>query len=134
MFIKQKDDLLFIGLIFAISFAGIIMIIQSQKYNDSLIKINPNYFFPSFFEIVIYTAILTFILFILKLTLEKIFFYFNEGILLEKYKNKENQLEKNKYKRKLAIYGVKFFHYLFITIHSFFSKRIIWSWKYEKFI
>lgn len=120
MFIKQKDDLLFIGLIFAISFAGIIMIIQSQKYNDSLIKINPNYFFPSFFEIVIYTAILTFILFILKLTLEKIFFYFNEGILLEKYKKKENQLEKNKYKRKLAIYGVKFFHYLFLTIHSYF--------------
>ena len=78
MFIKQKDDLLFFGLIIAISFAGIIMIIQSQKYNDSLIKINPNYFFPSFFEIVIYTAILTFILFILKLTLEKIFFYFNE--------------------------------------------------------
>ena len=120
MFIKQKDDLLFIGLIFAILIAGGVIIIQSQNYINSLNKINPNYYYPSFFEIVIYTAILTFILFILKLFAEKIFFYFNEGILLEKYKKKESISEKNKYKNKLAIYGVKFFHYLILTIHSYF--------------
>jgi hypothetical protein len=120
MFLKEKDDFLFVGLIIATFIAGSIITIQSKKYNESLYKINPNYYFPSLFEMITGTSILTLILFILKLSFEKIFYYFNDSILLDKYKNNPNKAEKNKYKRKLAIYGLKFFHYLILTIHSYF--------------
>ena len=118
--LKEKDDLLFIGMILATFIAGTVITIQSKKYIDSLYKINPNYYFPTLMEIITYTTILTFILFILKLSFEKLFFHFNDIILLDKYKKKTNQVEQIKYKRKLSIYGVKFFHYLFLTIHSYY--------------
>ena len=57
MFIKQKDDILFIGLIFATFLALIIIIIQSRKYNNFLRKINPNYYFPTILEIIMNTTI-----------------------------------------------------------------------------
>ena len=118
--IKEKDDLLFIALIIATFVAGSIITIQSKRYNESLFKINPDYYYPSLLEIITYTSILTFILFILKLSFEKLFFHYGEIILLDKYKKCENLAEKNKYKRKLSIYGLKFIHYLIITIHSYF--------------
>ena len=121
MQIKGKGgDLLFIGLILAVLFAGSLILIQTRKYDAHLRKINPNYPFPTFLGMVKSTIILTFILFILKISFEKLFYYLNEWILLDKYKNNPDIAEKNKYKRKLAIYGVKFFHYLIITIHSYF--------------
>jgi len=120
MLLREKDDLLFIGMILATFIAGTVITIQSKKYIDSLYKINPNYYFPTLMEIITYTTILTFILFILKLSFEKLFFHFNDIILLDKYKKKTNQVEQIKYKRKLSIYGVKFFHYLFLTIHSYY--------------
>ena len=121
MQLKGKGgDLLFIGLILAVFFAGSLILIQTRKYDAHLRKINPNYPFPTFLGMVKSTTILTFILFILKVSFEKLFYYLNECILLDKYKNNPNIAEKNKYKRKLAIYGVKFFHYLIITIHSYF--------------
>jgi len=116
----NSNDLIFIGLIIAVFFAAALILIQSRKYDAHLRKINPNYPFPTFLGIVKSTSILTFILLILKLSFEKLFFYLNEWILLDIYKNNPDKKEKNKYKRKLAIYGVKFFHYLFITIHSYF--------------
>ena len=120
MKLREKGDLLFIVLIVATFIAGTIITIQSKKYNNSLYKINPNYYYPNLFEVITYTTILTFILMILKLLFEKIFFIFNERILLEKYQKNSNKEEKNKYKRKLSIYGLKFFHYLLLTIHSYF--------------
>jgi len=120
MLLKQKDDLLFSGLILATFFAGSLISIQVKKYIDSLYKINPNYYYPTFLEIIKTTTILTFILFIGKLSIERILFTFNDIILLDKYKNNPDKAEKNKYKRKLAIYGLKFFHYLILTIHSYF--------------
>ena len=116
----NSNDLLFIGLIIAVFFAASLILIQSRKYDAHLRKINPNYPFPTFLGMVKSTSILTFILLILKLSFEKLFYYLNECILLDKYKNNPDKAEKNKYKRKLAIYGVKFFHYLIITIHSYF--------------
>ena len=71
MFLKEKDDFLFVGLIIATFIAGSIITIQSKKYNESLYKINPNYYFPSLFEMITGTSILTLILFILKLSFEK---------------------------------------------------------------
>ena len=120
MILKQKDDFLFAGLILATFLAGSLISIQLKKYNDSLYKINPNYYYPTIFEIIKTTSILTFILFIGKLSFEKIFFYFNDINLLDKYKYHPDKAERNKYKRKLAIYGLKFFHYLILTIHSYF--------------
>ena len=117
---RGREDMLFVILIIATCFAGIIIIAQSKKYNYSLYRINPNYYFPTLLEMITYTTILTFILIILKLSFEKIFFLFNDIILLEKYLKSKNNAEKNKYKRKLSIYSLKFFHYLFITIHSYF--------------
>ena len=64
MLLKQKDDLLFAGLILATFFAGSLISIQVKKYIDSLYKINPNYYYPTFLEIIKTTTILTFILFI----------------------------------------------------------------------
>ena len=120
MYIKQKDDLLFIGLIFATFIALIIIIIQSRKYTIFLQKINPRYYFPTILEIILNTTILTLILLIGKLLLEKILHSYCEALLDEKYKKKENYCEKPKAKRKLSIYIVKFFHYLILTIHSYF--------------
>ena len=120
MFIKQKDDILFIGLIFATFLALIIIIIQSRKYNNFLRKINPNYYFPTILEIIMNTTILTLILLIGKLLFEKALHSFCEYLLDEKYKKKENHSEKSKAKRKLSIYIVKFLHYLILTIHSYF--------------
>ena len=118
--LKEKDDFLFLGLIFATFIAGLIISIQSKKYNDLLYKINPNYYFPSLFEIIMNTTILTFILFILKLSFEKIFYHLNDKLLLEKYAKSEDEAYKNRYKKKLSIYGLKFIHYIILTIHSYF--------------
>ena len=120
MFLKQKDDLLYIGRIFAIFAVLAIIIIQSRKYNNFLRKINPNYYFPTIFEIFMNTTILTLILLVLKILIEKFLYYFCEILLDKKYKKKEYQSEKPKVKRKLSIYILKFFHYLFLTIHSYF--------------
>jgi len=120
LLLKQKDDLLFVGLIVATFIAGTVITIQSQKYNQSLYKINPNYHYPTLIEIFTNNTLLTFILFLLKLSFEKLFYYYNDIILLDKYKNSPNLVEKNKYKRKLSIYGIKFFHYLILTIHSYY--------------
>ena len=120
MFAKEKDDILFAVLIIATFFAGLIISIQSKKYNDFLRRLNQNYYFPTIFEITMNTTILTFILLIGKVLIEKIFHIFTEKVLDEKYKLKEYKSEKNKAKRKLAIYSLKFLHYLFLTIHSYF--------------
>ena len=120
MFAKNKDDILFIGLILATFVAGVIITIQSTKYNEFLRKLNPNYYFPTIFEISINTTILTFILLIGKILIEKILHKFAENLLDEKYKQKEHYSEKIKAKRKLSIYALKFLHYLILTIHSYF--------------
>ena len=117
---KKKDDFLFVGLILATLISAVTVSIQSKKYNDLLYKLNPNYQFPSLLEMTMNTTVLTFILFILKLSFEKIFFYFNEKLLLDEYAKSEDKNKKIRYKTKLSIYGVKFFHYLFLTIHSYF--------------
>ena len=120
MFIKEKENVLFIGLIFATFIAFVIITIQSRKYNDLLRKINPTYYFPTIFEIIMNTTILTLILLILKLLLEKLLHSLSENLLDKKYFKKEHESEKPKAKRKLSIYALKFAHYLLITIHSYF--------------
>ena len=120
MFTKNKDDMLFIGLIIVTCLASSVIIMQSRKYNDFLNKINPNYSFPTVFEIIMNTSILTLILLVGKVLLEKFIHSFCEKILDEKYKKKEYLSEKPKAKRKLSIYSLKFFHYLLITIISYF--------------
>ena len=120
MFVKNKDDMLFIGLIIATFFALLVIIIQSRKYNEFLDKINPNYYSPTIFEIIMSTTILTLILLVGKVLIEKLFHCFCEKFLDEKYKEKEYISEKPKAKRKLSIYSLKFLHYLVLTIHSYF--------------
>ena len=120
MFTQQKDDLLFIGLIFVTLTALVLIIIQSRNYNIFLRKINPTYYFPTIIEITMNTTILTLILLTSKLFSEKIIYYFCEILLDSKYKKKENNSEKSRAKKKLSLYIVKFFHYLIVTIHSYF--------------
>ena len=120
MFLKEKDDILFIGLILATFLALLIIIIQSRKYINFLRKISPSYYFPTIFEIILNTTILTLILLIGKILLEKAIHSISESLLDKKYKKKEYQSEKPKAKRKLAIYSLKFLHYLILTIHSYF--------------
>ena len=121
MFLKEKDDILFIGLIAATFLALIIIIIQSRKYVEFLRKINPNYYYPTIFEIIMNTTIVTLVLLIGKILLEKaLHSIIGENILDEKYEKKEYQSEKPKAKKKLSIYCLKFAHYLLLTIHSYF--------------
>lgn len=120
MFLKEKDDILFIGLILATFLALLIIIIQSRKYIEFLRKISPSYYFPTIFEIILNTTILTLILLVGKILLEKAIHSISESLLDKKYKKKEYQSEKPKAKRKLAIYSLKFLHYLILTIHSYF--------------
>lgn len=133
MISKQKDDILFIGLIFATFIAGVIITIQSRKYNDFLFKLDPNYYFPTILEIVMNTTILTFILLIGKILIEKAFYTITEQILDKKYEEKKYQPEKNKAKRKLAINILKFFHYLIVTIHSYFIYNKLDCFPWELF-
>ena len=44
---REKGDILFVGLIIAVLFAGSLIVIQSRKYTESLRKINPDYQFPT---------------------------------------------------------------------------------------
>ena len=120
MNLKQKDNILFICLIIATFIAMVVIIIQSKKYNNFLRKINPSYYFPTVLEIIMNTTILTLILLISKILLEKFFYSFTETLLDKKYEKKEYHSEKPKVKRKLSIYFLKFFHYLILTIHSYF--------------
>jgi ceramide synthetase len=108
------------GLIIATFFALLIIIIQSRKYNEFLNKINPNYHSPTIFEMIMNTTILTIILLVGKVLIEKLFHCFCEMFLDKKYEEKEYLSEKPKAKRKLSIYSLKFLHYLILTIHSYF--------------
>ena len=117
---KQKDDMLFICLILATFLALLVIIIQSRKYNNFLSKINPTYHFPTLFEIVLNTTILTLILLVGKTLLEKALYSLTEYALDKKYEKEQYQSEKPKAKRKLSIYCLKFIHYLALTIHSYF--------------
>ena len=64
--------------------AGVIISIQSRKYNNFLFKLDPNYYFPTILEIVMNTTILTFILLIGKILIEKAFYTITEQILDKK--------------------------------------------------
>ena len=119
-YLTSKDDLLFMTLIIITFIAGFVISIKSRKYTLSLKKQNPNYYYPTLFEITIKTTIYTFILLIPKILIEKALFPFTEKILIEKYKKKEFMHEKEKAKRKMTIYVLKFIHYLILTIHSYF--------------
>ena len=116
----SKNDLLFTTLIIVIIFASTVISIKSEKYNKSLREQNANYYFATFFDICFYTSILTVVLLIPKVLLEKALFPFTEKVLVEKYFTNEYKHEKEKAKRKMTIYGIKFLHYLIITIHSYF--------------
>lgn len=120
MFNKQNDDVLFICLILAVFLALIVIIIQSRKYNDFLSKINPTYYFPTIFEMILNTTILTLILLVGKILMEKALHSLTDYVLDKKYEKEKYQSEKPKAKRKLAIYCLKFIHYLTLTVHSYF--------------
>ena len=116
----SKNDILFSILIIITSIAAIIISIKSKRYNDFLRNQNPTYYFATMFEITYKTAILTIILLIPKVQIERLLFPYSEKILVEKYNTDEYKHEKIKVKRKMCIYGLKFVHYLIITIHSYF--------------
>lgn len=116
----SKNDILFSILIIITSIAAIIISIKSKRYNDFLRKQNPTYYFATMFEITYKTAILTIILLIPKVQIERLLFPYSEKILVEKYNTDEYKHEKIKAKRKMCIYGLKFVHYLIISIHSYF--------------
>ena len=115
-----KDNLLFLILILITFIAGLVISVKSRKYTLSLKKQNPNYYYPTLFEITIKTIIYTIILLIPKVLIEKALFPLAEKMLIQKYDKKEFKHEKQKAKRKMTIYGLKFIHYLVLTIHSYF--------------
>ena len=70
----SKNDILFSILIIITSIAAIIISIKSKRYNDFLRKQNPTYYFATMFEITYKTAILTIILLIPKVQIERLLF------------------------------------------------------------
>ena len=115
-----KDNIVFIILNIFTFISVAVIIIKVRQYTAFLLKQNPNYYYPTLFEITIKTSILTSIILILKISLEKALVPFTEKFLLEKYKTNEFKHEKEKAKRKMVLYCIKFFHYLFLTIFSYF--------------
>ena len=73
-----KDDLLFVILILITLMAGIVISFQSKKYVESLKKQNSNYYYPTLLEMTYKTAILTIIILIPKILLEKAVFSLTE--------------------------------------------------------
>lgn len=116
----DPGNLLFVTMIFGIFVSTMVTLFKSKDYIKYLREQNPSYYHPSFFDICIKTAALTIALLIPKVLLEKALFPFTEKILVEKYFTNEHKHEKIKAQKKMAIYGVKLFHYLFITIHSYY--------------
>ena len=116
----SKNDLLFTTLIIITFFAGLAISLRSRQYVKLLREQNSNYYFPTLFDICLYTTILTFMILIPKVLIEKALYPFTEKILVEKYFKSEFKHEKEKAKRKMTIYGLKFVHYLLITIHSYY--------------
>jgi hypothetical protein len=115
-----KDDLLFIILILITLMAGIVISFQSKRYVETLKKQYSNYNYPTLLEMTYKTVILTIIILIPKVLLEKAIFPLTEKVLIDKYDKKEYKHEKTKARRKMSIYFIKFCHYLILTIHSYF--------------
>ena len=96
----SKNDLLFTTLIIITFIAGLAISIKSRQYVKMLREQNSNYYFPTLFDMCLYTTILTFALLIPKVLIEKALFPFTEKILVEKYFKNEFKHEKEKAKKK----------------------------------
>ena len=102
-----KDDLLFIILILITLMAGIVISFQSKRYVETLKKQYSNYNYPTLLEMTYKTVILTIIILIPKVLLEKAIFPLTEKVLIDKYDKKEYKHEKTKARRKMSIYFIK---------------------------
>lgn len=116
----SKNDALFLTLIIITLISGFVISISSRKYVKSLREQNPTYYYPTLYEIIIKTTVLTFILLIPKVLIEKALYPLTEYILIDKYDKEEFKHEKKKARRKMAIYALKTLHYLLLTIHHYY--------------
>lgn len=115
----SKTDLLFYVLIFITFIGTIIFISKSKTFVESLRQKNPTYFFPTMQYITIWSIILTIILIIPKVLFENILTKYNEWFLDPKYNTPKYLPQKEKVRRKVSIYFIKFLHYLVLTILSY---------------
>ena len=113
-------DLFFLSLISVIIFGSVALIYISKNFVNFLKEKQSNYYFPTVYEIFYCTIIMTIGILIPKLILEKIIYSFTEPILLEKYFTPNFIHEKEKAKRKISIYFVKFLHYFALSLYSYF--------------
>ena len=113
-------DLLFISFISIIIFGSVALMYISKNFVNFLKTKQSNYYFPTAYDINFWSIIMTIIILIPKLLFEKIIYTFTEPFLLEKYFKPNFQHEKEKAKRKISIYLVKFLHYFSLTIISYF--------------
>lgn len=119
-FVLLKSDLLFYCLIL-ITFIGTIVFIQKSKnYVESLREKYPKYFFPSMNYITKWSIVFTIALLIPKVFFENLITRYNEKLLDPKYFTPEFSAQKKKVKKKMAIYFIKFIHYLILSIYSYY--------------
>ena len=113
-------DFLFIIFIALIIFGSVALMYISKKFVTFLREKQSNYYFPTAYDISFWSTIMTIGILIPKLVFEKIIYSFSESVLLEKYFKPNFQHEKEKAKKKVSIYFVKFLHYFVLSIYSYF--------------
>lgn len=89
-----KDDLLFIILILITLMAGLVISFQSKRYVETLKKQYSNYHYPTLLEMTYKTAVLTIIILIPKVLLEKAIFPLTEKVLIDKYDKKNTNTKR----------------------------------------
>ena len=114
-----SDKCLMILLICITFIAGIIVCIRSKMYINDLRK-NRNYPHPTGFQTILNTTILTIIMLIPKVLLEKALFPLTEKVLIPKFFTPEFIEQKKSKQHSMSIAAVKLIHYTALTIHSYF--------------
>ena len=114
-----SDKFLMIFLIGITFLSGFIMCMRSKMYINDL-RQNKNYPHPTMFYTILNTAILTFIMLIPKVLIEKALIPLTEKVLDNKYSTPEFKNLKFRAQHSMSIAMVKLFHYTSLTIHSYF--------------
>lgn len=115
----SKSDLLFCCLIAITAIATIYFCFKSKSYVDSLREKFPNYYYPTIYEICLWSFIFTIVLIIPKILIENFIFKFTDYFLDKKYFTPDFIKEKTKVKKKMSIYFLKFIHYLALSIFAY---------------
>ena len=118
--ISILSDKFLMAILIGITFlSGVVICIRSKIYINDL-RQNKNYPHPTMFNTIINTAILTFIMLIPKVLVEKALIPLTEKVLDPKFFTPDFKPLKSAAQRSMSIAFVKLIHYTSLTIHSYF--------------